>query len=408
MPSTPSRGYMYPTTSSPATVPADLRVPLEQIDADVQTLTDELEGAVRLEEDGSLPVEVESLVEGIAREFGTPPGSIPIFPTLAEALAWETANPGRTALTTESQEPDVTPPSSPGILAVQPSDVSATLSVTGAEDDRGITGYSFRVDAGAWSEWQSAPSFTMTGLSRDTDYSFQHRVRDVGGNFVEGVTVQSRTLVEAPVPYQQLALSYSPRLFFPGEVGRNLGSMSAGMYRDSGTEGAPLGGYASSRRFASNSEGLSFLSDAMLADWPEWSSVFLVNLTAGEPESDYVILTTHNNPTSPVYVALDGAGVAGEVKLRLSGYHGIVGVPGSTGPMLVGIECDGTATRYYLNGVPVETGAARTISKSTGRHGFEPGGMTAGDMIEVAGWLVHDRALGAAAHLALAEAAGVA
>ena len=40
MPSTPSRGYTYPTTSSPATVPADLRVPLEQIDADMQHLED--------------------------------------------------------------------------------------------------------------------------------------------------------------------------------------------------------------------------------------------------------------------------------------------------------------------------------------------------------------------------------
>ena len=40
MPSTPSRGYTYPTTSSPATVPADLRVPLEQIDADMQGLED--------------------------------------------------------------------------------------------------------------------------------------------------------------------------------------------------------------------------------------------------------------------------------------------------------------------------------------------------------------------------------
>ena len=146
----------------------------------------------------------------------------------------------------------------------------------------------------------------------------------------------------------------------------------------------------------------------MDADWATWSSVFLVNLTAGEPESAYVILTTHNNPASLVYVALDRRGVDGLPELRLATYHGAVEAPGSTGPMLVGIECDGTATRYYLNGVPVETGAARTISKSTGRHGFEPSKMTAGDMIEVAGWLVHDQALGPDAHLALAEAAGLA
>ena len=37
---TPNRGYVYPTTSSPAKVPADLRMPLEQIDADMQDLED--------------------------------------------------------------------------------------------------------------------------------------------------------------------------------------------------------------------------------------------------------------------------------------------------------------------------------------------------------------------------------
>lgn len=410
MPSTPSRGYTYPTTSSPATVPADLRVPLEQIDADVQTLTDQMEGAVRLEEDGSLPAGVESRVEAIAREFGSPAGSIPIFPTLAEALAWEAQNPGRTALTTESQEPDVTPPSSPGILAVQPSDVSAALTVTGAQDDRGITGYSFRVDAGAWSEWQSAPSFTATGLARDTDYSFQHRVRDVGGNVVEGVAVQARTLLESPVLYQQLALSYSPKLFFPGPVGKNLGSMSTGMFKDSGTEGAPLGGYASSRRFTTASEGWSFLADSMPADWPEWSSVFLVNLTAGEPETNADFLSTHGNPGSVAYVGLGRLGeTSGPAKIRLGyTYTGAVDVPGSTGTMLVGIECDGAEVKYYLDGHQVGTGAAKSLLRTAGWHGMAPSAMSAGDVIEVAGWLVHDQALGPDVHLALAEAAGVA
>lgn len=40
---TPNRGYVYPATSSPATVPADLRAPLEQVDADVQTLMDRMD-----------------------------------------------------------------------------------------------------------------------------------------------------------------------------------------------------------------------------------------------------------------------------------------------------------------------------------------------------------------------------
>lgn len=362
--------------------------------------------------DGTLPTAALDQVQGIVDGIDIPEPAVqgvPIFETLAEAEAWEAANPGKTALTLEGQEPpepDEAP--IPGSLQVLPADVSASLTVTGASDAEGDIEYSFRMDSGAWTDWQQGSEYRAEGLSKSTTYQFQHRVRDTAGTIVEGVSVEGTTLAEAPVPYQQLALSYSPKLFFPGPVGKNLGTMAAGMYRDNGTEGAPLGGYASSRRFTSNSEGLSFRSDAMPADWPEWSSVFLVNLTAGDPEHVYVILTTHNNPTSLVYVALDRRGVDGLPELRLATYHGAVEAPGSTGAMLVGIECDGTTTRYYLNGVQVDTRAAGTISKSTGRHGFEPGGISAGDMIEVAGWLVHDQALGPDAHLALAEAAGVA
>ena len=90
MPSTPSRGYTYPTTSSPATVPADLRVPLEQIDADVQTLTDELAGrpthpevlAVAEAAAAAAVADVELTAETVAQAAGhvlhvgaTPPAS---------------------------------------------------------------------------------------------------------------------------------------------------------------------------------------------------------------------------------------------------------------------------------------------------------------------------------------------
>lgn len=197
MPSTPSRGYTYPTTSSPATVPADLRVPLEQVDADVQTVVDQLEGTVRLNEDGSLPEAVEERVEQIAVAFGSPAGAIPIFPSLAEAEAWELANPGRTALTLEPQTPDVTPPV-PGALHVIPAHDSATLSVDGASDDRGITGYSFRRDGGVWSEWQGEPEHTMEGLAPATGYSFQHRVRDRAGNETVGAAVSATTSETPP------------------------------------------------------------------------------------------------------------------------------------------------------------------------------------------------------------------
>lgn len=74
---TPNRGYVYPSTSSPATVPADLQVPLEQIDADMQVLADRVaarENLVVVHESDGLwvvtdglgdPVPVNSLGDGL-------------------------------------------------------------------------------------------------------------------------------------------------------------------------------------------------------------------------------------------------------------------------------------------------------------------------------------------------------
>lgn len=364
--------------------------------------------------DGTLPSAALAQVHGIVDELELPPASmqgVPIFETLAEAQAWEAENPGKIALTLEGQElvePDEPP--LPGFLQVLPSDVSVTLTVSGASDAEGALEYAFRTDGGTWTAWQSEPTHTMEGLTPDTEYEFQHRVRDTAGTIVEGLAVPGTTLAEAPVQYQQLALSYSPKMLFPGPAGENLGSLSVGMFKDGGTEGAPLGGFPSSRRFSSNADGWAFRADSMPADWPEWSSVFLVNLTAGEPETNLDFLSTHGNPESVAYVGLGRQGAAsGPAKIRIGyTYTGSVAVPGSTGAMLVGIECDGASVRYYLNGVQVGTGAARSILRTAGRHGMEPSSMTTGDVIEVAGWLVHDQALGPDAHLALAEAAGVA
>ena len=123
---------------------------------------------------------------------------IPIFPTLAEARAWEAKNPGKTALTTEPQTPDTAAPTA-GTLSVTPSNTSAMLTVSGARDDRTVAGYSFRVGSGAWSPWQSSPSYTAAGLSPTTAYSFTHRVKDSAGNIATGSPVQATTTATPPL-----------------------------------------------------------------------------------------------------------------------------------------------------------------------------------------------------------------
>ena len=130
-------------------------------------------------------------------------GMVPIFPTLAEAQAWEAANPGKIALTLEVPDTDEEPPT-PGTLAVSPTDITANLTVTGATDNRAITGYAFRVGSGAWSAWQVGSTFTATGLSPSTEYSFQHRVRDEAGNEALGVAVTRTTASGASKTPQQI------------------------------------------------------------------------------------------------------------------------------------------------------------------------------------------------------------
>lgn len=142
--------------------------------------------------DGTLPEAAQEQVSEMIDAHGLPSGTVPIFETLAEAIAWEVANPGRKALTIEPQEPDVDPPI-PGTLAVSPTDITANLTVTGASDNRAITGYAFRRGTGAWSDWQVGNTYTATGLTPDTDYTFQHKVRDGAGNEALGAPVTRTT-----------------------------------------------------------------------------------------------------------------------------------------------------------------------------------------------------------------------
>ena len=149
--------------------------------------------------DGTLPDAAREQVSDLIGAHGSPSGTVPIFETLAQAVAWEAENPGRIALTIENQEPDTVPPTSAGILTVSPGDVYADLSVAGASDDRGISGYAFRVNAGAWSAWQAEPEYKATGLTASTSYTFQHKVRDVGLNEIEGVAVTEETTAVPPL-----------------------------------------------------------------------------------------------------------------------------------------------------------------------------------------------------------------
>lgn len=146
--------------------------------------------------------ELRRQLPALAKELkigGGVEGSVPIFATLAEAEAWETKNPGKTALTLEPSTPDTTAPT-PGVLSVTKTHNSAVLSVSGATDDRAVTGYAFQVGAtGGWSVWQTAPSYEASGLTPSTSYQFRHKVRDAAGNEAVGEPVTVTTEAKPPI-----------------------------------------------------------------------------------------------------------------------------------------------------------------------------------------------------------------
>lgn len=214
---------------------------------DAQALVDAGLDARGLLPDGSLPSVARAEVEQIVADGGggLPDGVVPIFPTLAEALAWEADNPGRTALTLEPSTPDTTPPS-PGVLTVEPGHVSADLTVSGASDDRAVTGYAFRVGSGAWSAWQAEPTFTAGGLSAATSYAFQHRVRDAAGNEATGTAVSATTTANPPADwgvYDAAVQDLSPHVFLPlMSDAIDVGSSGTTFTNNGGTFGSPIAG----------------------------------------------------------------------------------------------------------------------------------------------------------------------
>lgn len=147
--------------------------------------------------DGTLPSAALAQVQGMVDDLDIPEPAVqgvPIFATLAEAQAWEAANPGKIALTLEPSATDTTPPN-PGTLSVIVDATWADLTVAGATDDHGITGYAFSSDNGTtWSTWQTAPTARLEGLTASTEYTFRHRVRDADLNVSEGGAVVQSTL----------------------------------------------------------------------------------------------------------------------------------------------------------------------------------------------------------------------
>lgn len=73
-----------------------------------------------------------------------------------------------------------------------------TLTVTGASDETALAAapYSFNIGSG-WSAYQASNVYVASGLSGNTQYTSQHKVKDASGNETSGSSIIVQTLVSA-------------------------------------------------------------------------------------------------------------------------------------------------------------------------------------------------------------------
>ena len=153
---------------------------------------------------------------------------IPIFPSLAEALAWEAANPGRSALTTEA------PPDPGAWQAARPLFNQVGRSVT-IPNDAGAT---YQIDGAAVSGTVLVtPPVTVTVVAV---------VRP--GYVLAGDTEWSFDFVEVLSAYDAAAMNLDPQFYYRLDEGsapwENRGSGSLELAGTSATQVAGIGGFA--------------------------------------------------------------------------------------------------------------------------------------------------------------------
>lgn len=92
-------------------------------------------------------------------------------------------NGNRSGGTRTTPPPDTTPPSAPGTPSFSNITMtSATVNWLAATDNRGVVGYDYKVNSGAWQSLTNVLTVNLTSLSAATSYTVQVRGRDAASN----------------------------------------------------------------------------------------------------------------------------------------------------------------------------------------------------------------------------------
>ena len=252
--------------------------------------------------------------------------------------------------------PDTVPPVA-GTLTVTTTSSKATLTVSGASDDRALNAapYSFSKDNGiTWSGWQSAPTFEFTGLAQGTTFTFRHRVRDAEGNVSLGVGVAKATAVQVSA-YRDAVLALAPSDYYPlddattgptNNLYRNLGNASplTGVIQAPNTTvGAPgIGDGATSVSIVS---GGLVVNTTALAGATKFTATVLVDVV----KSTGMVFGAHWTVMSAEITA--GPDVTPKLTAWVDSKNLNVATPAVvTGRHMLTFTYDGTTVRFYWDG----------------------------------------------------------
>ncbi len=164
----------------------------------------------------TIPTSTDSTVEGAETYRITLEGGAGTYKVGTDATADGTLNDGTTASV----------PAAPAGLSAEAGNAQVKLTWTDPDDDS-ITRYRVQQRKGtaAWGSWTAIPgsdadtvSYTVTGLTNDSEYRFRIRARNSGGNGAASAVVEATPSASAAVPkpvlsaeagYARVTLSWS-------------------------------------------------------------------------------------------------------------------------------------------------------------------------------------------------------
>lgn len=342
--------------------------------------------------DGTLPTAALEQVQGIVDGIDIPEPvaqGVPIFETLAEAEAWEAANPGKVALTLEGQEPV-------GPIdweATAPSFNLSTGEVT-IPDDEGATYLMDAAPTAAGTYPVEVPStVTVTAVARE-------------GYALVGQTEWVQAFTEYVDPYTAAALALNPQHYFAFDDGvkppRDQGSgAGAGFQANTVSVNGPAIGVGASS-YQQTGSGQLILAGRPATAVPALSGASVIHASAGP------IVKVFELWDSSAGIEVGNAWGSHQVRVKFPGMTATTQFPAPGSfhrRMHVAWTWDGQIGRVYIDGAEVGNIAATgAVTSQAGTVLLQP---DAAATVAIAGTtLDFTRAWTAAEVATLAEAVG--